>query len=200
MSFENFKYVEPGEILAYVRADLRNAMESVLIIGPWLDDFFAEQVVAAAPKQLATRVLVRSKSEVDVLAWERTLAAISVFAAHWRSFESRYLERLHAKCVCIDGRTVYVGSANWYRYGLEKSLEVVIRGPAESIDGGIWKLESLWDQGNGLDSPSLPKARTDSVGSGSLKGAVLRAYVQVSELAISGWRRSCLVWHATEGH
>jgi hypothetical protein len=159
MSSESFKCVGPGEVLAYLRADLRRATKSLFIIGPWLDDYFAEQVVKPASRDLDARVLVRSETEVDALAAERTRAALAIFAAHWATFESRHLTRLHAKCVCIDGRTVYVGSANWYRYSMENAVEIVVRGPVEAIEGGASQLESLWDRGEVLAvAPRLEKA------------------------------------------
>lgn len=120
MSSGKFKCVGPGEVLAFLRADLRRATKSLLIIGPWLDDYFAEQVVAPASHDLVARVLVRPEAEVDALAWERTLAALSIFTGYWSKCEARHLARLHAKCLCIDDGIIYVGSANWYRYSIGK--------------------------------------------------------------------------------
>jgi phosphatidylserine/phosphatidylglycerophosphate/cardiolipin synthase-like enzyme len=54
---------------------------------------------------------------------------------------------LHAKCLKIDKHIVYVGSANWYRYSLEKSREILLRGDVNLIDGRCAELENLWDQG-----------------------------------------------------
>jgi len=147
MSSANFKCVGPGEALAYIRTDLRGAQSSVLIIGPWLDDYFAEQLVSVSHKILSARVLVRSQSQVDPLAWDRTMVALEIFAEHWAVCECRSLDRLHAKCLQIDEQTVYVGSANWYRYSLEESREILLRGPVNSIEGRCTELESLWDQG-----------------------------------------------------
>jgi len=156
MLSESFKCVGRGEVLAYLRADLRKAEQSLLIVGPWLDDYFAEQVVKSAGRDLKTRVLVRPEAEVDALAWERTLAAISVFAGHWASFEARHLGRLHAKCICIDDATVYVGSANWYRYSLEISEEVVVRGRVDLVEGGLSQFERLWDRGEVVEVSPRP--------------------------------------------
>jgi hypothetical protein len=161
MSFERFKCVGQGEVLAYLRADLRKAEKSLFIIGPWLDDYFAEQVVKFASRELKARVLVRPEAEVDALAWERTLAALSVFAGHWSRFEGRHLERLHAKCICIDEQIVYVGSANWYRYSVETSVEIVLRGAVDGVEGGISQLESLWDRGEVLEVLPRPKKEAD---------------------------------------
>jgi hypothetical protein len=68
MSSEKFKCVGPGEVLAFLRADLRRATKSLLIIGPWLDDYFAEQVIKPASRDLGVRVLVRPETEADALA------------------------------------------------------------------------------------------------------------------------------------
>ena len=160
MSSESFECVGPGEVLAFLRRDLGRAKKSLLIIGPWLDDYFAEQVVRAAPTGLDARVLVRPEAEVDSLAWERTRAALSVFHGHWPNFEGRHLALLHAKCLCIDNQIAYVGSANWYQYSLERSIEIVLRGPVGEIDGGMSHLESLWDRGETLATTRQPEIAT----------------------------------------
>ena len=166
MSSESFKCVGPGEVLANLRGDLRRARRSLLIIGPWLDDYFAEQVVKPAPSGLKARVLVRPAAEVDSLAWERTLAALSVFREHWPTFETRHLAHLHAKCLCIDEEIIYVGSANWYRYSVEKAIEIVLRGPVVAIEGGTSQLESLWDRGEPLEVPHEPKNKAEEPAEG----------------------------------
>jgi hypothetical protein len=157
MSSENFNCVGPGEALAYIRSDLRRARSSVLIIGPWLDDYFAEQLVRVSGKTLSARVLVRSQPQVDPMAWDRTMAALGIFAGYWAACECRSLDYLHAKCLQIDDQIVYVGSANWYRYSLETSLEILLRGDLNSIKGHCAELESLWDQGEPV--ATLKKAR-----------------------------------------
>jgi hypothetical protein len=157
MCYENFKCVGPGEALAYIRSDLRLAQVSILIIGPWLDDYFAKELVLASPKTLSARVLIRSRDQVDPEAWDRTMAALGILAGHWAACECRSLQLLHAKCLQIDKKTVYIGSANWYRYSLETSLEIMLRGALDSVEGGDTTLESLWDQGEPVEG--LRKAR-----------------------------------------
>jgi hypothetical protein len=147
MSFANFKCVGRGEALAYIRADLRRATSSLLVIGPWLDDYFADQLVRVSSPTLLVRALVRSQSQVAPLAWKHTMAALGIFAERWERCECRSLDRLHAKCLKIDERIVYVGSANWYGYSLEESQEILLRGDLNSIDGRCAEFESLWDQG-----------------------------------------------------
>jgi phosphatidylserine/phosphatidylglycerophosphate/cardiolipin synthase-like enzyme len=154
MSPESFSCVGPGKVLAYVRADLRTAKQSLLLIGPWLDDYVAEQMSLVAPRSLAARVLVRSQRQVEPQVWERILAALSAFARHWSGFEARTLDRLHAKCLLIDERIAYVGSANWYRYSLEESLEIVLRGPVAEIAGFQQDCEALWEQAHPFEVAS----------------------------------------------
>jgi phosphatidylserine/phosphatidylglycerophosphate/cardiolipin synthase-like enzyme len=115
-----------------------------VIVGPWLDDYFADQVVLAAPSELGARAIVRDEEQMDPEAWQRTSAALSIFAAKWNDFKAKTQGRLHAKFLCIDDKILYLGSANWYRYSLEKSFELVLRGPKNEIIGFDEELERLW--------------------------------------------------------
>jgi len=145
-----FTLIGPGKILAYLRDDLSRASQSLVIVGPWIDDFFAEQVVSASSPRLDVRAIVRAEIQMDPMAWQRTSAALSIFAYHWKAFRVRTQERLHAKFLCIDEKIVYLGSANWYRYSLEESLEVVLKGPKNEIIGFDEELERLWRKGVNL--------------------------------------------------
>jgi hypothetical protein len=144
MSLNGFTLIGPGKILAYLREDLSRASESLVIVGPWLDDYFAEQIVLVAPSDLDARAIVRDEQQMDPEAWHRTSAALSIFSGHWNDFKAKTQERLHAKFLCIDDKIAYIGSANWYRYSLEKSLEVVLRGPKNEIIGFDEELVRLW--------------------------------------------------------
>src|SRR5438270_13587107 len=135
MASGNFTCVGPGKSLAYLRGDVRAAAGSFFLIGPWLDSYVAEQIVLLAPRNLQARVLVRAEQQVEAEVWREIVKGLSRFAAHWNQFEARTLERLHAKCVLIDDRLCYVGSTNGYRYSVETSLEIVLRGPLDSAPG-----------------------------------------------------------------
>jgi phosphatidylserine/phosphatidylglycerophosphate/cardiolipin synthase-like enzyme len=76
------------------------------------------------------------------------------------------LERLHAKCLLIDQRIAYVGSANWYRYSLEESLEIVLRGPAAAVAGLQQTCEELWEQAHAFPIPSHPTTPTPAPATG----------------------------------
>lgn len=156
MASGNFTCVGPGKTLAYLRGDLRAAAQSFFLIGPWLDSYVAEQIVLLAPRNLQARVLVRAEQQVEAEVWQEMVKGLSRFAGHWNQFEVRTLERLHAKCVLIDDRLCYVGSANWYRYSLETSLEIVLRGPLESVPGLQPACEALWEQATPFQIQNQP--------------------------------------------
>ncbi|HPS90647.1 MAG TPA: phospholipase D-like domain-containing protein [Methanothrix sp.] len=157
MSLNGFTLIGPGKVLAYLRDDLSRASESLVIVGPWLDDYFADQVVLASPSELDARAVVREEEQMDPEAWQRTSAALSIFAAKWTDFKARTQGRLHAKFLCIDDKILYLGSANWYRYSLEKSFELVLRGPKNKIIGFDEELERLWR--NAADLKVLQNSR-----------------------------------------
>jgi hypothetical protein len=153
MPSENFTCVGPGKTLAYLRNDLRMAARSFFLIGPWLDAYVAEQMVLHSPRNLRVRALVRAEHQVEPEAWRQIVSGLGTFAGHWSDFEARTLERLHAKCLLID-ESAYVGSANWYRYSLETSLEIVLRGPLESAPGLQNECEALWERGTPYHPPT----------------------------------------------
>jgi len=162
MSSENFTSVGSGKILARLRSDLRAATKSIFLLGPWIDDYVAEQIVLVANRELAVRILVRSERQVEPKVWERIAAALSTSADHWANFEARSLDRLHAKCLVIDERIAYVGSANWYRYSLEESLEIVLRVPLAAVAGLQQDCEQLWEQAEPLEIPDANRVNTTS--------------------------------------
>lgn len=157
MASRRFTSVGPGKALAYLRGDVRAASKSFFLIGPWLDTYVAEQIVLLAPRKLRARILLRAEHQVDTYVWKEIVKALSCFAAHWNKLEVRTLERLHAKCVLIDDRLCYVGSANWYRYSVETSLEIVLRGPLNSAPGLQEQCEALWEQATHFAIPAQPR-------------------------------------------
>jgi hypothetical protein len=151
--------------LAYLRGDLRKAASSAFLIGPWLDTYVAEQIVLHSSCQLQGRVLVRAEHQVESEVWQEIVSALGKFAGHWTNFEVRTLERLHAKCLLIDDRLAYVGSANWYRYSVETSLEIVLRGPIDAVPGLQNECEALWEQGTPYQIPlHRPPTATTATG------------------------------------
>jgi phosphatidylserine/phosphatidylglycerophosphate/cardiolipin synthase-like enzyme len=84
------------------------------------------------------------------------MVALSILSDHWANFEVRTLPGLHAKCICIDNQIAFVGSANWYRYSLEESLEIVLRGPISSAQGLDREFEAFWEQGETVQVNNKP--------------------------------------------
>lgn len=140
---------------------MAKATKSLLIIGPWLDDYFAQAVVRVAPADIEARVLVRGEANVEPVAWERTQQAMFTFRNHWISFQGRHLDLLHAKVICIDGKIAYLGSANWYRFSLEKSKEIVLRLHMNEMEDLEEQMEELWECG--IDLNILNKAPQASI-------------------------------------
>ncbi|MBF0527829.1 MAG: hypothetical protein HQK55_00890 [Deltaproteobacteria bacterium] len=145
MPLSTWQALGTGDVLGFLRADLKQARYRVWIIGPWIDAFFAEFVVGTLPSGVELRVVTRPEGGANSGFAEHALAA----RAH---FESRpitlvkLLPRLHAKVVVVDEETAYCGSANWYRYSLEESREIVFRGPTESVSGLLDEIQVIWDQ------------------------------------------------------
>ena len=151
MSLISSKCIGSGRVLAYLRNDLVKATGSLLIIGPWLDDYFAQAIIGVAPANIEARVLVRGKENVEPAAWERTQRAMFTFRNHWKVFQARHLDLLHAKVICVDGQIAYLGSANWYRFSLERSKEIVLRLSVNEVENLEGELENLWECGTDLN-------------------------------------------------
>jgi len=74
----------------------------------------------------------RLRLSMDVLGCKRPSFEEHAMAAYARLEERpntvvKLLATLHAKVVIVDERILYCGSANWYRYSLEESREIVLR-------------------------------------------------------------------------
>ena len=151
MSSISSKCIGSGRVLAYLRTDLAKATRSLLIIGPWLDDYFAQEIIRVAPANIEARVLVRGEKNVEPRAWIGTQQAIFTFRNHWKAFQARQLDLIHAKVICIDGQITYLGSANWYRFSLEKAKEIVLRLPINEMENLEEELENLWECGTDLN-------------------------------------------------
>lgn len=147
----------PSEVLggdrlvAHLRGDLSRVRSDLWIAGPWLDAWFAGIVIEAVPASVALRVLTRPKSSAGDGA-AGNAAAIMVFRGHFHSIDVRLLDSLHGKALRMDD-VIWVGSANWYRYSLERASEWVVRteGVLEAFQD---EFLDCWDRG--LPSVSEP--------------------------------------------
>lgn len=139
-----------GELLAHLRGDLRKAKRSLWIICPWIDSHFAAEVAKVTASSLSVRLAVRPKDAVDERAWSGIVVGVECLRRHFAALEVIGLERLHAKAIVIDERVAYLGSANFYRYSLEQSLELVVRGPANQFGNLVQRLSDFFEQGRSL--------------------------------------------------
>lgn len=130
-----------GKILPYLRGDLAQAKESVVIIGPWIDIFFVKEVINSVKKDIKLNFIVRLwEMDVD----KKTLYALKYAKDNITDFEARSLPKLHTKAIFIDNRIIYMGSTNWYEYSLKEAVEITIRGTMNEFDGFDNLIDNYW--------------------------------------------------------
>ncbi len=134
-----------GSILGYLRADLKQTSSIAWVVGPWIDAFFAQFLVNALPATIDLRIVTRPPSGANSSFGEHALAARTCLEARPNTVV-KLLNNLHAKVVLIDEKIAYCGSANWYRYSLEESCELVLRGPVSSATGLLDEVQVIWDR------------------------------------------------------
>ena len=145
MELNAWRALGTGDVVGFLRSDLKSAKELVWVIGPWIDDFFGEFLVGSILSSIALRVVTRPSNGVESAFREHAVAARARFGERANT-TVRVMESLHAKLVVIDEEIVYCGSANWYRYSLEESREIVLRGPAADASGLMDEVQIIWDQ------------------------------------------------------
>jgi hypothetical protein len=102
-------------------------------------------VVASLPASAELRVVTRPPSGANSSFGEHAVAARTCLEARPKT-AVRILANLHAKVVLVDDQIAYCGSANWYRYSLEESREIVLRGPVAGASGFLDEIQVIWDQ------------------------------------------------------
>ena len=164
MPSTDWRALGPGNLMGHLRSDLKKATREVLIVGPWIDSFFADLVIGASPSAVAFRILTRPLGAMSPGFLEHAQAARQRFTDRGHA-EIRTLHHLHAKVILIDGIIAFCGSANWYRYSLEEAAEIVLRGDSEEVPTLLDELASLWDQATAENlqfppRPALPSTAT----------------------------------------
>lgn len=142
-SSEKFKVIGPGKVLPYLRGDLQKAHESLFVIGPWIDGYFIKEVNGAIKEDIVVRFLVRLANSESRLT---NLNDLEYLSNQMMNFEARSLQTLHAKVIIIDDNVVYVGSTNWYKYSLEHTPEVTLRGHVSDISNFQRIIEGYWNK------------------------------------------------------
>lgn len=154
MRSESWQALGTGNILAHVRKDLKAASKEVVIVGPWIDAFFAEAVLMGLHQKVNLRVITRPAEKSNDGFVEHAMAARATFMGRQKT-EVKLLGSLHAKVITVDERIAYCGSANWYRYSLERSREIVLRGPITKSSDILDEVQTLWDQSKENDDDSV---------------------------------------------
>lgn len=152
MPSSDWRALGRGRVLAPLRTDLRSA-RAVQIVGPWIDHYFAEVVVDAATSLSRIEVLTRPIESMDPGFSKQACAAIQHFAETGK-LKVATLAGLHAKVIVLDQLVVYCGSMNWYRYSLDRSDELVLRGRVVGVPAVLDELASLWGRATEVD-PSV---------------------------------------------
>ena len=81
----NFTSIGTGKFLATLRSDLKKATGELLIICPWLDEFFALEIAKIGLSSLNVRILMRPQKSVDPAMWPHMQTAIGIFRGHFPS-------------------------------------------------------------------------------------------------------------------
>ena len=151
MASNSWRALGQGTVLGALRKDLRAARASVVVLGPWIDDYFASEVLTACHAKVSLRVLTRPTQQMfDGFVGDACAAAARL---RERGADVRQLAGLHAKVILVDDAVAYCGSTNWYRHSLEHSVEVTLRGPASGIPSLLDEVETAWQRGTDFQVP-----------------------------------------------
>ena len=152
----NFRFLTNDQILPHLQWSISHASQHIIIVGPWLDAYFAGKVIDSLPHlDLAVSFLVRVEEDGEIDA--KTLSALNLAQRNIKNFQARALPQLHAKVIIIDNETFYLGSANWYWYSLHKSLETMVTGETSLIPELLSVIDNYWEK-------ATPLARDDLEG------------------------------------
>lgn len=169
ISLGNCKAIGAGKVLAYLRGDLQQAKENVLVVGPWLDGFFVREIASYLKKSVAVRCLVRIEAQEELIS-EVTYQALQELKIQFPGMEARSLSVLHAKVILIDDRVAYLGSTNWYKYSLEQAQEVTIRAALSDIKDLSNIVDEYWGSAKVIDLSADGKKREVQSGGTECQG------------------------------
>jgi phosphatidylserine/phosphatidylglycerophosphate/cardiolipin synthase-like enzyme len=164
MPSNGWRALGTANVLGFLRADLKRASFGVWVIGPWIDAFLAQMLVDSLPAKVELRVVTRPTSGADSNFREHAIAARVCFEDRPNT-EVKLLANLHAKLVIIDEHILYCGSANWYRYSLEESREIVLRGLVDDVSEILDEAQVIWDEAKS-ESPTECRKRTETTAHG----------------------------------
>ena len=152
----NFKVIGKGKVLRYLRGHIAHAKESILIVGPWIDGYFVQEIIDSLHNnKIEVKFIVRidGLERID----DKTLSALNLAQKNIENYEAKTLPQLHSKVIMIDNETFYLGSTNWYWYSLNESLELTIIGQASTIPGLTQELEEYWKNSDSISNKEISK-------------------------------------------
>lgn len=155
-SSNNFKVIGKGKVLRYLRGHISHAKKTIMIVGPWIDGYFVQEIIDSLPnKTIEVKFIVRidGLEEID----DKTLSALNLAQKNIDNYEAKTLPQLHSKVILIDNETFYLGSTNWYWYSLNKSLELTIIGQTSTIPGLTHELQEYWNNGTPISNKEISK-------------------------------------------
>lgn len=145
----NLKLLTKGQILPHLQMSISQTTGSIIIVGPWLDAYFTGKVIDSLPNpDIEVSFLVRIDDDGVIDA--KTLSALNLARKNINNFQARTLHQLHSKVIIIDNETFYMGSANWYWYSLQESLETTVTGKTSLIPKLIPEINRYWEKATPL--------------------------------------------------
>jgi hypothetical protein len=117
------RFVSDRDIAPLLVGMIEKAEKRILIASPWIRgiaEIENKLTEVKESKNVSVKVLVR-KSESDRKGWDETLSGF-----HKRGFHVEAADYLHAKMLLVDGKELYIGSANLIETSLDRNLEAGI--------------------------------------------------------------------------
>ncbi len=156
-SSNNLKLLTEGQLLPHLKESISQAKSSIVIVGPWLDAYFTRQITnSITNKDIEVKFMVRID---DGVIDKKTLSALNLARQNLETFQAKSLENLHSKVILIDSEVFFLGSANWYWYSLNQSIEVVIQGNTSDLPELVDELNQYWNEGSFINEDELRKYR-----------------------------------------
>ncbi len=151
---EKLKLLGKGEVLPFLQSSISQATASILIVGPWIDAYFVRKVMDSLPSlEIEVQFMVRIEEEVEIDS--KTRSALNLARKNIPKFQAKTLQNLHSKVIIIDNNIYYLGSANWYWYSLNESLEVTITGKISNLPELITEMNDYWEKATTLTDDDL---------------------------------------------
>ncbi len=153
----NLKLLTKGQLIPHLKEAISNTKESIFIVGPWMDAYFARIIIDSLPnKEVEVKFIVRAD---DGVIDTKTLSALNLARQNLNKFQANSLENLHSKVILIDGEIFFLGSANWYWYSLNQGVEVIVKGDISLLPELLQELDQYWMESSHISMEDIEKNR-----------------------------------------